>query len=88
MRKLITNGGYTDSAIRSIRDALERRLEEKGYSTYASTHEISGIIEEEYDEMKECVHDNDQQHLRKELIDIAVAVIWSIVSIDADGLDW
>lgn len=88
MRKLITNSGYTDSAMKDIRDALEMRLEEKGYGTYASSHEISGVMDEEIDEMKEAVHENDQQHLRKELVDIAVGAIWGIVSIDAEGLDW
>lgn len=88
MRKLITNDGFTDSAIKDIRDKLEIRLEEKGYHTYASSHEISGAMDEEVDEMKESVHENDQQHLRKELIDIAVCSIWGIVSIDSDGLDW
>lgn len=88
MRKLVTNGGYTDSAIKAIRDALEIRLEEKGCHTYSSSHEISGLIEEEFDEMKEAIHLNDNQQLRKELIDIAVGAIWSIVSIDVDALDW
>ncbi len=88
MRKLITNNGYTDSVMKDIRDALEMRLEEKGYGTYASIHEISGIMDEEVDEMKESVHENDQQHLRKELIDIAVTAVWGMVSIDAEGLDW
>ena len=88
MRKLITNGGYTDSAIRAIRDKLEMRLEEKGCGTYASIHEISGFMDEEHDEMKHAVHLNDQVNLRKELIDFAVGAIWGIVSIDADGLDW
>lgn len=88
MRKLITNNGFTDSAIKIIRDKLEMRLEEKGYHTYASIHEISGLMNEEYNEMKEAVHDNDQQHLKKELVDIAVTAIWGIVSIESDGLDW
>jgi hypothetical protein len=88
VRKLVTNSGFTDSAIKDIRDKLEMRLEEKGYCTYASIHEISGIIGEKIDEMKEAVHGNDQQQLRKELISIAVCSIWGIVSIDADGLDW
>lgn len=88
VRKLITNNGYTDSAIKDIRDALEMRLEEKGYRAYASSHEISGIIDEENDEMKEAVHNNNVLQLRKELIDLAVGAIWGIVSIDAESLDW
>ncbi len=88
MRKLVTNGGSTESALKAVRDALEMRLEEKGYHTYSSSHEISGIMTEEYDEMKEAIHRNDNGQLRKELIDIAVASIWGIVSIDVDGLDW
>jgi len=88
MRKMVTNGGATDSAIRVIKDALEMRLEEKGCHTYTSSHEISGLMDEEFDEMKEAVHRNDIGHLKKELIDIAVGAIWGIVSIDAEGLDW
>jgi hypothetical protein len=85
---LITNDGYTDSAIKAIRDQLEMRLEEKGCHTFTSSHEISGVITEEYKEVQDAVHLNDQQYLRKELIDIAVGAIWGIVSIDAEGLDW
>ena len=88
MRKLITNDGITDSVMKDIRDELEMRLEEKFYHTYASIHEISGIMDEEVDEMKEAIHDNDQQNLRKELVDIAVVAIWGMVSIDVEGLDW
>jgi len=85
---LITNGGATDSAIRAIRDKLETRLEDKGCHGFISIHEILGIMDEEYDEMKDTIHLNDHDGLRKELIDIAVAAIWSIVSIDAEALDW
>lgn len=88
MRKLVTNGGATDSAIKSVKDQLEIRLEEKGCHTFTSSHEVSGLMDEEFDEMKEAVHRNDNEHLRKELVDIAVAAIWGIVSIDEDGLDW
>jgi hypothetical protein len=88
MRKLITNGGATDSAFKAVRDALEQRLEEKGFHTFTSSHEISGILKEEYKEMGDAVHLNNNEFLRKELIDLAVACIWGIVSMDADALDW
>lgn len=88
MRKLVTNGGATDAAIKAVKDALEIRLAQKGYHTFTSIHEISGIMKEEYDEMGEAVHLNNHEFLRKELIDLAVASIWGIVSIDADALDW
>ena len=88
MRKLISNGGATDSAFKTVRDALEQRLEEKGCHSFTSSHEISGVLKEGSDEMWDAVHLNSNQLLRKELIDIAVAAIWGIVSIDADALDW
>jgi hypothetical protein len=88
MRKLVTNGGATESAIKSVKDALEERLAEKGYHTFVSSHEISGVLREEYKEVGDAVHLNSNEFLRKELIDLAVACIWGIVSIDADALDW
>jgi hypothetical protein len=71
-----------------VRDALEERLTEKGFHSFISSHEISGVIKEEYEEIGDAVHLNNNKHLRKELIDLAVACIWGIVSIDADALDW
>lgn len=88
MRKLITNNGYTDRVMRDIRDALELRLEVKGYHTFVSSHEISGVIDEEFVEMKESIRKNNNYDLRKELVDITVAAIWGIVSIDAGEMDW
>lgn len=97
------------NALASLRAKLDYRLEQYGLGTYASRHEVLGIINEEIKELTDAVHGSplseDPQHMtikpkyhteyltnsntvRAELLDIAVAAIFSVACIDEDGLAW
>lgn len=75
-------------AMDKIKEALGRRLTEKGPMSLTSTHEILGIIAEEYDELVEATRMNEFEHFEEELIDIAVGCIVGIMSKYDKGLDW
>jgi hypothetical protein len=62
---------------------IETRLYAKGSGLFVDKHQIWGIIDEEMREFKDEIHLNNVQKARVELIDIAVAAIWGIASIDA-----
>jgi len=60
--------------------AIERRLEKHGKGIAVSPHEIHGIISEEMYELTKELHMNDYREFYKELVDIAVAAIFGMVS--------
>lgn len=74
-----------DAALVDVRSALERRLLKHGRGTYASRHEILGVLIEEVDELRDAVRtsDVDQSGFRAELVDIAVGAVFAIASLDA-----
>jgi uncharacterized protein YciW len=63
-------------------------LKEKGYGSFSSIHEISGVLAEEYHEAIEAVHRNDTLSLKQELLDIAAVCQFAIACIDKKTLDW
>jgi len=67
---------------------LMDRLTEKGWGIYISSHETLGIITEEYTELIEAVGENDHAHQWKELLDIAVAALAGMASIDSGEMQW
>lgn len=75
-------------AIGTVRRSLDERLAQKGKGTFASIHEILGIITEEQLEFTEAVKSNNHNQVRKELIDIAVGCVFGIACIDSMTLDW
>ena len=87
-RPLVTNEELI-KADSLILDKLQYRLKERGYGSFASKHEILGIIEEELKEYKDAVHANTHPSvLIDELIDIAVAALFSIACINSEKTDW
>jgi hypothetical protein len=80
---------YIDRAIRDLGIKLEYRLNQKGHGTFASNHEILGIIQEELTEYEAAIHTNAcNEEKIKELEDIAVAALFGIASIQSGGIDW
>ena len=77
-----------EKAVESVANKLEYRMGQKGTKTFISTHEILGVIAEEYDELIDAVRNNHHGDIREELRDIAVACIFAIVSIDKKSMDW
>lgn len=70
-----------DIVIRELIKKLLYRLKENGNGIYASSHEILGSLSEEVHEFEHAVHDNDNRQMQRELLDIAVACVWGIVSL-------
>jgi hypothetical protein len=88
--RLIVDDEHVRTAIGLVVANLERRLKEKGKGTFASKHEILGIIHEELFELTQAIHAHGGVHkeIADELSDIAVACIYGIACIEADALDW
>jgi NTP pyrophosphatase (non-canonical NTP hydrolase) len=79
---------YTNEIFDDLKDLLKYRLEEKGNGIYVSSHEILGIIGEEWEELIQAVHNNDTVNIKEELRDIAVGCIWAMVSINSGKMHW
>ena len=76
-------------AARNTELKLFLRLDQKGYGTFASRHEILGILSEEHlRELIKAVHEEPLEGVRRELLDIAVTAIFGIACIDNGTLDW
>ena len=75
-------------AVAWVRYWLFRRLDQKGYGSWTSRHEVLGFLTEEYHEATEAVHSKSPEEIRAELVDIAVGCIFGIACIDAKTLDW
>jgi len=86
-RELITEEKINE-AVEAFKSELKKRLNQKGYNSFASSHEILGVVDEECNELKAAVHKNNLSEVRNELLDIAVGVIFGIACIDSDTLDW
>lgn len=91
-RKLI-NLEQIDLGMSQLRTALLDRLNEKGYGTFASRHEILGILTEEMNEYERAVEQEPAnfdglRRMRMELIDIAVAAVFGAVCLREETVDW
>lgn len=82
---------YTDIslAINELQAQLRLRLKQHGTGAYASSHELSGVLDEEVREFKDYMHSNDRPAQRDELMDIAVACIigWASLLIVYDDAE-
>jgi NTP pyrophosphatase (non-canonical NTP hydrolase) len=75
-------------ALDAISRTLEWRLDQKGPLSYTSSHEVLGIITEEYLELIDAVKANDRAAIIRELHDIGVAAIFGVASAEEGGFDW
>ena len=73
-------------AIETIGDSLKRRTEQKGRYSYASNHEGLGLITEEFLEYVNAITSNDNEHIKSELVDIAVGCIFALASMKAKNV--
>jgi hypothetical protein len=83
-RDRITQEGW-DRAVSEVRAELDRRIAEKGDGAFASLHEAWGVIDEEMREFKDGVQAKDRLNARAEALDIAVAAIVAIASMEAEA---
>jgi NTP pyrophosphatase (non-canonical NTP hydrolase) len=86
-RKQVTQE-QIDDALKSLGSETQRRLKQKGFGTFASTHEILGLIAEEYDELKDAIRSNNTDEVFKEIHDIGVVCHFAIACINSNTLDW
>ncbi|MDY0188928.1 MAG: hypothetical protein RBR16_13510 [Syntrophus sp. (in: bacteria)] len=70
-----------DEAEKRLSAELLKRLREKGPGVFVSIHEMLGVITEEYWELIEAVKDNSGYRIQNELLDLGVAVLFSIASL-------
>jgi NTP pyrophosphatase (non-canonical NTP hydrolase) len=77
-----------EAALQKVQSKLLQRLAEKGWGIYVSSHEILGILDEEFDELKDAVRDNDKAAITKECLDIAVGAVFALVSLNTGKMDW
>jgi NTP pyrophosphatase (non-canonical NTP hydrolase) len=79
---------FKKRVLKEVERNLDQLIENKGNHTFASTHEILGVIVEEYHELIEAVQSNERTEVISELHDLAVAAIWGIVSAESEAMDW
>jgi uncharacterized protein YabN with tetrapyrrole methylase and pyrophosphatase domain len=74
--------------IETMKAELYRRLAEKGFGSFASSHEILGVLTEEMNELESAVHNNNQEQIEKELMDIVIGAIFGAICIKTKKTDW
>jgi hypothetical protein len=69
--------GVLSHAVEMVGASLRRRLNEKGPGAWQSSHEVLGIIAEEFHELQHAVEDNDLAAILAECLDLAVAATFA-----------
>ena len=64
----------------TLQKKLDSKIEKRGMNSYASIHEIYGIIAEEFKEVMDEMHLNRYADFESELIDVAVGALWGVMS--------
>jgi NTP pyrophosphatase (non-canonical NTP hydrolase) len=72
--------------VQELSSKIKSRLIEKGRGAFVSTHEILGIITEEYYELVDAVRSDVVDDVRSELLDIAVGCIFGIACINENTM--
>lgn len=75
-------------SLKQVEQAIFRRMEQKGYGTYASTHEMFGILDEEVNEVRDEIRNNNHSAICSELIDVAVTAVFGHACIKSEKVDW
>jgi len=77
-----------NSVLATIPMAIQARLAEKGPGTFASRHEIQGVLDEEFHELREALQSNIEKDYYKELMDIAVGAVFGMACMVEGTMDW
>ena len=77
-----------DETVEEFANILRFRLKEKGYGTFASRHEVLGVIETEMRELEDAVEHQHNDEIRHELMDVAVGCVFGVACIHAGTMDW
>ena len=70
--------------LEEFKEKLYQEYVNKGHHSAISNHEICGIIDEEFGELKAAIHSEDEKQVVKELFDILIATMWGINSIERE----
>jgi len=73
-------------ALELVETMLNIRIEQKGEASWASFHELRGSLDEQYEELKQALHEKVPEKICWELIDLAVAAIFGVACIKAKTL--
>jgi len=71
-----------------VQQKLKERLEKRGKHAFISTHEIYGIVAEEFKELGDALQANDREAFVSELVDICVGALHGIASHYSGALEW
>lgn len=75
-------------ALKESESHLIRTLERKGDGTFASTHEVLGVVTEEFHELVEAIEQNDVFKTKLELLDLATACVFAVACANQKTMDW
>jgi hypothetical protein len=84
------------NAERDTLDHVMGVLQKKGMGSFSSTHELWGVIRDEYREFEDAVHGGKgrppafcgKEYVIHELADLAAACIFGIACIRSGKMDW
>jgi len=89
-RKKITEE-QVELTLDQLRHRIRYQVEHFGKHSFASKHEILGLLTEEFHELVEAVRTEKGDYIprvRNELFDIAIVCIFGVTCVDQKGLDW
>lgn len=70
-----------EQTIEIVVRGLNKRIEKHGYGKFVSRAEALGILAEEYKESIDALQGNDLNEFLDEMMDVAIAAIWAILSL-------
>jgi len=77
-----------ESAMALLSAKMAETLHRHGHGTYASRHELLGILEEEYHELVAAVTSGSLEEVLEEAADIAVAAVFGIACVEQGAMQW
>ncbi len=75
-----------ENSFEIIRSILYDKLKEKGDGSFSSTHEIIGLLDEEFNELRDACHENNINNFGSELIDVAIIAIFGYACIISETI--
>jgi len=71
-----------------VQQRLKEALEKRTKAAFVSTHEIYGIVAEEFKELGDALHANNRDQFMEELVDLCVGCMHGIASQSAGAVEW
>lgn len=77
-----------EQVVETFKNKLQEQFNKKGKDCFASSHEILGVITEEYYELIEAIKKGDGDDIRNELYDVAISALFGLMSIETYSCEW